>query len=89
MLQIKNNLRKIITVENELKRKEYLIYDSINKRKNTLADRKPFHVGPINIKPKTKKIFDYQKYLKDFEKNKNRNKVFSSVDVTSKPKTLR
>ena len=89
MLQIKNNLRKIITFENELKRKEYLIYDSINKRKNTLADRKPFHVGPINIKPKTKKIFDYQKYLKDFEKNKNRNKVFSSVDVNSKPKTLR
>ena len=89
MLQIKNNLRKIITFENELKRKEYLIYDSINKRKNTLADRKPFHVGPINIKPKTKKIFDYQKYLKDFEKNKNRIKVFSSVDVNSKPKTLR
>ena len=89
MLQIKNNLRKIITFENELKRKEYLIYDSINKRKNTLAERKPFHVGPINIKPKTKKIFDYQKYLKDFEKNKNRNKVFSSVDVNSKPKTLR
>ena len=89
MLQIKNNLRKIITFENELKRKEYLIYDSINKSKNTLADRKPFHVGPINIKPKTKKIFDYQKYLKDFEKNNNRIKVFSSVDVNSKPKTLR
>ena len=89
MLQIKNNLRKIITFENELKRKEYLIYDSINKRKNTFADRKPFHVGPINIKKKKKKIFDYQKYLKDFEKNKNRKKVFSSVDVNSKPKTLR
>ena len=91
MLKIKNNMSKIMTYENELKRKEILLYDSMtkNKRKNTLSDRKPFHVGSINIKPKTKKIFDYQKYLKEFEKNKNKIKVYSSVDTNTKSKTLK
>ena len=91
MLKIKNNMNKIMTYENELKRKEILLYDSMtkNKRKNTLSDRKPFHIGPINIKPKSKKIFDYQKYLKEFEKNKNRIKVYSSVDTNNKSKALK
>ena len=91
MMKIKINMSKIMTYENELKRKEILLYDSMtkNKRKNTLSDRKPFHVGPINIKPKNKKIFDYQKYLKEFEKNKNKIKVYSSVDTNNKSKTLK
>ncbi len=94
MLVIKNNMNKIINLENKLKRKEkenLLISNSINekKRKNTLADRKPFHVGPINLKPKTKKVFDYQKYLKDLEKNKNKIKLYSSVETNPKTKTLR
>ena len=91
MMKIKINMSKIMTYENELKRKEILLYDSMtkNKRKNTLSDRKPFHVGPINIKQKNKKIFDYQKYLKEFEKNKNKIKVYSSVDTNNKSKTLK
>ena len=91
MLKIKINMSKIMTYENELKRKEIILYDSMtkNKRKNTLSDRKPFHVWPINIKPKNKKIFDYQKYLKEFEKNKNKIKVYSSVDTNNKSKTLK
>ena len=91
MLQIKSNMDKILSFQNQLKRKENLLFDSINKNqiRNTIVDRKPFHIGPINMKPKTRKMFDYQKYLKDFEKNNKRIKVFSSVDVNTKPKTLR
>ena len=91
MMVIKKNMNKIINLENKLKRKENTLIDSINekKRRNTLADRKPFHVGPINMKPKTKKIFDYQKYLKDLEKNKNKIKLYSSVETNPKTKTLR
>ena len=95
MLVIKNNMNKIINLENKLKRKEKekenILINSLNekKRRNTLADRKPFHIGPINLKPKTKKVFDYQKYLKDLEKNKNKIKLYSSVETNPKTKTLR
>ena len=91
MAKIKDNMNKIMTFENELKRKEILLYDSINKKKNTIPDRQPFHIGPINFKQKekNKKIFDYQKYLKEFEKNKNRIKLYSSVDMNRKPQTLK
>ena len=89
--QINENMKEITTYENELKKKEILLYESLkkNKIKNTLSDRKPFHIGPINIKPKAKKIFDYQKYLNDLEKNKKRIKLYSSVDINAQPKTLR
>ena len=89
--QINENMKEITTYENELKKKEILLYKSLkkNKIKNTLSDRKPFHIGPINIKPKAKKIFDYQKYLNDLEKNKRRIKLYSSVDINAQPKTLR
>ena len=89
--QINENMKEITTYENELKKKEILLYNSLkkNKKKNTLSDRKPFHIGPINIKPKAKKIFDYQKYLNDLEKNKRRIKLYSSVDINAQPKTLR
>ena len=89
--QINENMKEITTYENELKKKEFLLYKSLkkNKIKNTLSDRKPFHIGPINIKPKAKKIFDYQKYLNDLEKNKRRIKLYSSVDINAQPKTLR
>ena len=89
--QINENMKEITTYENELKKKEILLYKSLkkNKIKNTLSDRKPFHIGPINIKPKAKKIFDYQKYLNDLEKNKKRIKLYSSVDINAQPKTLR
>ena len=89
--QINENMKEITTYENELKKKEILLYKSLkkNKIKNTLSDRKPFHIGPINIKPKTKKIFDYQKYLNDLEKNRKRIKLYSSVDINAQPKTLR
>ena len=91
MAKIKDNMNKIMTFENELKRKEILLYDSINKKKNTIPDRQPFHIGPINFKQKekNKKIFNYQKYLKEFEKNKNRIKLYSSVDMNRKPQTLK
>ena len=89
--QINENMKEITTYEKELKKKEILLYNSLkkNKKKNTLSDRKPFHIGPINIKPKAKKIFDYQKYLNDLEKNKRRIKLYSSVDINAQPKTLR
>ena len=89
--QINENMKEITTYEKELKKKEILLYNSLkkNKRKNSLSDRKPFHIGPINIKPKTKKIFDYQKYLNDLEKNRKRIKLYSSVDINAQPKTLR
>ena len=89
--QINENMKEITTYENELKKKEILLYKSLkkNKIKNTLSDRKPFHIGPINRKPKAKKIFDYQKYLNDLEKNKRRIKLYSSVDINAQPKTLR
>ena len=89
--QINENMKEITTYEKELKKKEILLYKSLkkNKIKNTLSDRKPFHIGPINIKPKAKKIFDYQKYLNDLEKNKKRIKLYSSVDINAQPKTLR
>ena len=86
-------MKEIMTFENELKKKEILLYNSLkNKKRNSLSDRKPFHIGPINpvnIKPKTKKSFDYQKYLKESEKNKNRIKLYSSADINAQPKTLR
>ena len=89
--QINENMKEITIYENELKKKEILLYKSLkkNKIKNTLSDKKPFHIGPINIKPKAKKIFDYQKYLNDLEKNKRRIKLYSSVDINAQPKTLR
>ena len=89
--QINENMKEITTYENELKKKEILLYKSLkkNKIKNTLSDRKPFHIGPINRKPKAKKIFDYQKYLNDLEKNRKRIKLYSSVDINAQPKTLR
>ena len=70
MFQIKSNMDKILSFQSQIKRKENLLFDSINKNqiRNTIVDRKPFHIGPINMKPKTRKMFDYQKYLKDFEK---------------------
>ena len=93
MMKTKNNMNKIISYERQLRKKENLLYDSIikNKKRNTLSDRKPFHIGPINEKPKIKKIFDYQKYLKESEKNKKKIKLYTSVDgesKKSKPKTL-
>ena len=86
-------MSKILSYEKQLRKKENLLYDSIikNKRINTLSDRKPFHIGPINDKPKAKKIFDYQKYLREFEKNKKKIKLYASVDGVSKkskPKAL-
>ena len=93
IIQINENMKEIMTFENELKKKEILLYNSLkNKKRNSLSDRKPFHIGPINpvnIKPKTKKSFDYQKYLKESEKNKNRIKLYSSADINAQPKTLR
>lgn len=94
MMKIKTNMNKILSYEKQLRKKESLLYDSIikNKRKNTLSERKPFHIGPINIKPKSKKNFDYQKYLNEYEKNKKKIKLYSSVDgggsKKSKPKAL-
>ena len=93
MIKIKNNMSKILSYEKQLRKKENLLYDSIikNKRTNTISDRKPFHIGPINDKPKTKKIFYYQKYLREFEKNKKKIKLYTSVDGVSKkskPKAL-
>ena len=94
MMKIKTNMNKILSYEKQLRKKESLLYDSIikNKRKNTLSDRKPFHIGPINTKPKSKKNFDYQKYLNEYEKNKKKIKLYSSVDgggsKKSKPKAL-
>ena len=93
IIQINENMKDIMTFENELKKKEILLYNSLkNKKRNSLSDRKPFHIGPINpvnINPKTKKSFDYQKYLKESEKNKNRIKLYSSADMNAQPKTLR
>ena len=93
IIQINENMKEIMTFENELKKKEILLYNSLkNKKRNSLSDRKPFHIGPINpvnINPKTKKSFDYQKYLKESEKNKNRIKLYSSADINAQPKTLR
>ena len=93
IIQINENMKDIMTFENELKKKEILLYNSLkNKKRNSLSDRKPFHIGPINpvnINPKTKKSFDYQKYLKESEKNKNRIKLYSSADINAQPKTLR
>ena len=89
--QIKNNMSQIITYENNIKRKELQIYDRINKKNNTLSERKPFNVSPINAttnKQKSKKIFDYQKYLKNYEKVVNKNRLYTSAD-TNKPKTLK
>ena len=89
--QIKNNMSQIITYENNIKRKELQIYDRINKKNNTLSERKPFNVSPINAttnKQKNKKIFDYQKYLKNYEKVVNKNRLYTSAD-TNKPKTLK
>ena len=94
MMKIKTNMNKILSYEKQLRKKESLLYDSIikNKRKNTLSDRKPFHIGLINTKPKSKKNFDYQKYLNEYEKNKKKIKLYSSVDgggsKKSKPKAL-
>ena len=89
--QIKNNMSQIITYENNIKRKELQIYDRINKKNNALSERKPFNVSPINAttnKQKSKKIFDYQKYLKNYEKVINKNRLYTSAD-TNKPKTLK
>ena len=89
--QIKKNMSQIITYENNIKRKELQIYDRINKKNNTLSERKPFNVSPINAttnKQKSKKIFDYQKYLKNYEKVVNKNRLYTSAD-TNKPKTLK
>ena len=66
------------------------IYNKIIKKNNTLIDKKPFHVGPINSnKIKNKKIFDYQKYLKNYENgNKIKNRLYTSADANIKNKPI-
>ena len=97
MIKIKLNMNYILTIQNELKKKEIQIVDSINKHKknyknNTLNGKKPFRIGSVNIKPKNKikKRFDYEKYLKEFERNKNNIKLYSSADIiNNKNQTLK
>lgn len=95
MIEINSAMSQIISFENKLKRKENQIYDRLTKKNNnTLSDRKPFHIGPINNNinnnHRSKKIFDYQKYLKEYEEgiNKNKNRLFTSADTNLRPKTL-
>lgn len=95
MVEINSAKSQIISFENKLKRKENQIYDRLTKKNNnTLSDRKPFHIGPINNNinnnHRSKKIFDYQKYLKEYEEgiNKNKNRLFTSADTNMRPKTL-
>ena len=90
IIEIKDKSSQIISYENKIKIKEKEIYGKINKKNNTLSDRKPFHVTPVLVKTqKKKKIFDYQRYLKDYEnKNKIKNRMYTSADNSIKPKTL-
>ena len=90
IIEIKDKSSQIISYENKMKIKEKEIYGKINKKNNTLSDRKPFHVTPVLVKTqKKKKIFDYQRYLKDYEnKNKIKNRMYTSADNSIKPKTL-
>ena len=90
IIEIKDKSSQIISYENRIKIKEKEIYGKINKKNNTLSDRKPFHVTPVLVKTqKKKKIFDYQRYLKDYEnKNKIKNRMYTSADNSIKPKTL-
>ena len=66
------------------------IYNRLNKKNNTLIDKKPFHIATINSnKIKTKKIFDYEKYLKNYENgNKNKIRLYTSADINRKPQAL-
>ena len=90
IIEIKDKSSQIISYENKMKIKEKEIYGKINKKNNTLSGRKPFHVTPVLVKmQKKKKIFDYQRYLKDYEnKNKIKNRMYTSADNSIKPKTL-
>ena len=86
ILEIKDTNSQIVTFENKMKIKEKEIYGKINKKNNTLSDRKPFHVTPnISNKQKKRKIFDYQQYLKNYE---NKKKMYTSADNNIKPKAL-
>jgi hypothetical protein len=90
ILEINNNMTQILSFENNLKRKEIQIYDRLTKKNNSLMDRKPFHIAPINNNyQRSKKIFDYQKYLKEYEEGKNKNRLYTSAENCIKPpKTL-
>ncbi len=86
ILEIKDTNSQIVTFENKMKIKEKEIYGKINKKNNTLSDRKPFHVTPnISNKQKKRKMFDYQQYLKNYE---NKKKMYISADNNIKPKAL-
>ena len=91
--QINKNVTQIFSYEKIIKKREMQIYDRINKKTNTLSNRKPFHIAPINNnkEQKNKKVFDYQKYLKEYEKglNKNINRLYTSDDSNNKPRTLK
>ena len=88
--EIKDKTSQIITYENKIRIKEMKIYNRLNKKNNTLIDKKPFHIAPINSnKIKTKKIFDYEKYLKNYENgNKNKIRLYTSADINRKPQAL-
>ena len=88
--EIKDKTSQIITYENKIRIKEMKIYNKLNKKNNTLIDKKPFHIAPINSnKIKTKKIFDYEKYLKNYENgNKNKIRLYTSADINRKPQAL-
>ena len=88
--EIKDKTSQIISYENKIKIKEMKIYNKIIKKNNTLIDKKPFHVGPINSnKIKNKKIFDYQKYLKNYENvNKIKNRLYTSADTNIKNRPI-
>ena len=91
LIELKDKTSQIISYENKIKIKELQIYDKINKKNNNLSEKKPFHIAPINSNnKKTKKIFDYQKYLKEYENgiNKIKNRLYTSADSNIKPKTL-
>ena len=88
--EIKDKTSQIISYENKIKIKEMKIYNKIIKKNNTLIDKKPFHVGPVNSnKIKNKKIFDYQKYLKNYENvNKIKNRLYTSADTNIKNRPI-
>ena len=88
--ELKDKTSQIISYENKIKIKEMKIYNKIIKKNknNTLIDKKPFHIAPFNSnKAEKKKIFDYQKYLKNYE-NGNKNRLYISADTNIKPKAL-
>ncbi len=90
MSEINDNMTQIMTFENNIKRKEIQIYDSLSKKNNSLLERKPFHIAPITSNYQKKKIFDYKKYLKEYEEGllKNKNRLYTSAETYIKPKTL-